>query len=154
MARKPDIQYIRYYTDGSAAKKIERKLPSWKNKTVTTKAPRTIQYVLHVDLLAICGIAVAAVLLIMMVVGVVQLRAAQEQTRQYAQYVQKLEQANDLLHAQYADGYDLEEIRQQALLLGLVPIDSVEQIDIQIPVLQAAPKLTLWERICEFFRSW
>ncbi len=153
MARKTDIQYIRYYTDGSAAKKIEPKLPGKRNKPITPRMPRT-QYVLHVDLLAICGIAVAAVLLIMMAVGVVQLRAAQEQTRQYAQYVQQLEQTNHLLQAQYEAGYDLEDIRHQAELLGLVPVESVEQIELEIPEIQTAPKLTLWERICGFFRNW
>ncbi len=153
MARKTEIQYIRYYTDGSAAKKIEPKLPRKKSKPIAPRRPR-IQYVLHVDLLAICGIAVAAVLLIMMVVGVVQLRTAQEQTRQYAQYVQTLEQNNSLLQSQYAAGYDLEEIRHQAQLLGLVPMDSVEQIALQIPVPQPAPEPTLWERICQFFRDW
>lgn len=153
MARKTEIQYIRYYTDGSAAKKLERKLPGKKNKPMLPKMPQT-QYVLHVDLLAICGIAVAVVLLIMMAVGVVQLRTAQEQTRQYAQYVQKLEQHNNLLQSQYAAGYDLEEIKQQAELLGLVPIESVEQIEIQIPAPQTTPEPTLWERICGFFRDW
>lgn len=153
MARKTEIQYIRYYTDGSAAKKLEPKLPEKRSKPIVPRVPR-IQYVLHVDLLAIGGIAVAAVLLIMMAVGVVQLRGAQEQTRQYAQYVQQLDQANQQLQSQYEEGYDLEDIRHQAELLGLVPIESAEQIDIQIPAPQTAPKLTLWERICEFFRSW
>ena len=153
MARKVDIQYVRYYTDGSAAKKVEHTIPRKRKKPIIPPVTQT-QYVLHVDLLAIVGIVVAAVLLIMMLVGVVQLRGAQEQTRLYAQYVMELEQTNELLQSEYADGYDLEQIRQQALMLGLVPIESVERIEIDVSVPQAAEEPTLWERICEFFRNW
>lgn len=153
MARRVDIQYIQYYTDGSAAKKIEHTAPRKRKKPIIPPAKQT-QYVLHIDLLAIVGIVMAAVLLIMMLIGVMQLRAAQEETRLYAQYVAQLEQNNELLQAEYADGYDLEQIRQQALLLGLVPIESVEHIDIDVSVPQNVEEPTLWERICEFFRNW
>lgn len=154
MARKTEIQYIRYYTDGSAAKKIERTLPKKRRNKPMASQTSQQQYVLHVDLLAIVGIVMAVVLLIMMVAGIVQLRAAQEQARLHAQYVLELEKTNTLLQSEYADGYDLEQIRQQALLLGLVPIESVEHIDIQVSEPQAVEEPTIWERICEFFRNW
>ena len=105
MARYADVQYIRLYTDGSAARKLE--VPSVIKQQPRRKRKAQKKIILHVDPVAILGLAVAAVMLILMLTGVSELRAAQQKTAQMEQYVVSLEQNNAQLEENYHSGYDL-----------------------------------------------
>ena len=61
MARQPDVQYIRFYTDGSAARKVEVAGPV-RNSALPQKPRKKKKIVLYVDPLAILGIFTAVIL--------------------------------------------------------------------------------------------
>ena len=148
MAQRTDIQYIRFYTDGSAARKaapVSYVEPRKKPKTKKQKAT-----VIYIDPLAVVGIAAAAVLLIMMVVGLVGFYNAQHQMQVMESYVQDLTQQNQQLQEEYKAGYDLEEIRKIAEALGMVPKEDVESIIINIPAPEPQPEPTFWEKVGTF----
>ena len=148
MARQPDVRYIRLYTDGSAARKIETIAPV---KTAQLpKIRKQKKIVLWIDPVAVLALAVAAVMMILMVVGVTKLHEAQQQTAAMEQYVQQLQERNETLRTAYAEGYDLEEVERTAHALGMVPTDHVKHVTIQVQTPEAAPKLTLWEQIGTF----
>jgi len=152
MARQPDVQYIRFYTEGSAAQKIK---PVQEFQPLEMpRQRRKKRVVVKVDPVAIVGIVVAAVMLCMMVSGIVRVRQAQAQAVQMASYVETLQARNEALAEEYAAGYDLEAVEQMALALGLVPRDQVEQISVSVQVpQQIEEEPTLWERIYTLLTS-
>lgn len=150
MARKPDIQYIRYYTDGSAARQLEPKLPKRK-KTSSPKVRRQKVRVIHVDPLALGGIVVSAMMLIMMIVGSVQLYTVRQQEQQMRSYVSSLQVENAQLHDTYETGYDIEAYEKAALAMGMVPIEDTTRITIFVSEPEVVAEPTLWEQIWVFF---
>lgn len=154
MVRKPDVQYIRYYTDGSAAKQVQDK-PSRQKKYALSKAPRqhSEQKVTRIDPLAVGGILISAVMLILMVVGTVELFTIRKQADQMEQYVAQLYAQNIELRSDYESGYDLDEIQRSANALGLVPIEE-KTITVSIPsqnIRLAQPDV--WQRLSQFFQG-
>lgn len=152
MANKTDVQYIRFYTDGSAARKIEPEPPK-KRAFRPIRRPRT-KLVVHVDLLAGVTIAVAAVMLVLMLVGLVNMRHAQAEQARMEQYVQTLKSKNSELRQTYESGFDLEEVAQKAEELGMIPAQEAEHIPIRVEVpVKPEAEPTLWQRICTFLRD-
>lgn len=148
MAQLSKVQYVQYYTDGSAARKMA---PRTRYKTgKLPRVRRQKRLMLYVDPVAIAGIAVALVMLVLMIVGVAQLRSAQEQTAAMAKYVETLEQENQLLQNTYTSGYDLEEIERMALALGMVPEDQVQHITLQVPAVQLQEEPNGFSRFWSF----
>lgn len=151
MARKPDIQYIQFYTDGNAAKQMQAK-PRVTVKYALPKAKRPQQKVIHVDPLALGGLIVSAVMLILMIVGSVQLFTLQEQTRQMESYVSLLYSENYHLKTAYESGYDLEEIEKTAHVLGLVPVEE-KTVTVSVPVEKVImQEPTVWQKMSAFFQ--
>ncbi len=151
MALQPDIQYVSFYMDGSTAKKMERQAVG------SARAPRpryhkTKRRVVRVDPVAIAGIAVAMVMLVAMLAGVVQYGNCLQRSQQMDQYIQQLQLQNGQLQQTYRDGYDLDEIRDIADALGMVPADTVEEIPIQVQVPQPEEprELSFWENAAKF----
>ena len=66
MARRPDIQYVRYYTDGSAARQLEPKAP--RKKQQLPKVKQQPKQTLYIQPMAIAGVLLSAVMLVMMIV--------------------------------------------------------------------------------------
>ena len=130
MAKQRVIQYVNFYTDGSAARKIEPVAPV--KKAVLPKQKKQKRKVIRLDPIAILGMAVAACMLIMMLVGISSLNSAREETMTMRNYVDTLAQENAVLQEQYANGYDLEEIRTTALALGLIPSENAHQTTIYV----------------------
>lgn len=147
MARKTEIQYIRLYTDGSAARKLEPVTP-WKTARLP-KVNRQKRITLRIDPVATVGIVVAVVMLILMAVGVGQLRAAQQQATVMEQYVDTLRNNNQVLQDTY-DAIDLEEIEHMALALGMVPEDQVRHVTMKVPAAQTVEEPGAWESVWTF----
>ncbi len=150
MARVNQVQYVNFYTAGSAAYKYEpTPLPKKKQATLP-KMRRKKRIVIHVDPVAVLCACAAVVLLVMMLSSLVQFSAVQKQEAQMAAYVEQLKQENEALDAEYRSGYDLEEIRDIALGMGMVPVDQVEhiQVELNVPVVEEEP--TAWENFCTF----
>ena len=126
MAQLSKVQYVQFYTEGSAARKLDLKVPGIQEARPRPRKQKRIK--LYVDPVAIAGILVAAVMLILMVVGVFQLRDAQAERSILAKQVADLEQEHALLQNAYTSGYKLEDIEQTAQALGLVPEEQVRHI--------------------------
>lgn len=134
MARQPEIQYIRLYTQGSAARQLEMAPPDRKKpRTRLPKPRREKQMVIRLDPIALCGIVVAAVMLVLMVVGSLRLYRIQQETARMEKYVAALQLENQVLEYTYESGFDLEEIREIALSMGMIPKEDVPQITIRVP---------------------
>lgn len=150
MARVNKVQYVNFYTAGSAAFKYEpAPLPKKKQATLP-KVRRKKRIVIHVDPVAAIGVCVAMVLLVMMFSSLAQFAAVQKQEAQMAAYVEQLQQENAVLQSEYQAGYDLEEIQDIAIGMGMVPAEQAERVQVQVsaPVVEEEP--TAWENFCTF----
>ena len=148
MARQPDIQYIRFYTDGSAARKVAPVAPLKTIKLPKIKLKKRIT--VHIDPLAVAGIVMAAVMMVLMVVGMAKLSSATGEMETMSSYVQTLSQENAQLQQTFTEGYDLEEVERTALALGLVPKEQVRHITVRVPPVQVQEEPGAWQRLCAF----
>lgn len=154
MARKPDVQYIRFYTDGSAAKQV-RPTPHKKMKYALPKAPRREKQVrtVHVDPLSLAGIIISAVMLVLMIVGTVELFSIRQQADRMEMYASSLYTQNVELKSEYESGYDLEQIASAANALGLVPVEE-KTVTVSFPEQNVQlSQVTVWERLSLFFQD-
>ena len=146
MARKPDIQYVRYYTDGSAARQLEVYSPR-KNKTAAPRPRKQKGYVIYVDPLAVGGILLAAVMLVMMLVSSIRLVVARQELSDAQAYVTTLTQSNEQLRKTYDASYDLEEVEKSALALGMIPISQATTIYVDVEEDVVVEEPTFWDRM-------
>ena len=131
MARKPEIQYIRYYIDGTAARKQEPQLPQ-KQKRPLPQKKRRPKYVLKVQPLAVLGVVLSVVLLCMMIGGISEFLDARQQMQQMQERVLSQRRENSQLRETYEESINLEEIQKAALALGMVPEEQVKHITISV----------------------
>ena len=117
MVRKPDVQYIRCYTDGSSARALQ--LFTSAPKTKLPKAKRKKALVIRLDPLAYAGILVSLVMVVLMAISCIQLRAIQEKTYQMDSYVDTLKEQNARLSHNYHTGYAAGSFRSYRILLLL-----------------------------------
>lgn len=152
MARQPEIQYVRYYTYGSAARQLEPEIVR-KNKVglPQPKVRKDKRTVIHFDPIYLCAMFVAGAMLLTMVLGLVHLGIANAEAAQMESYVDSLYRENDRLTKAYEESYDLEEVKQQALQMGLVPMEQVEHIALQVQLPENEPELTVWEQFAMFW---
>ena len=148
MARHTNIQYIRCYTEGNAARKVAPaaplktiKLPKIKKQTCTTR---------YIDPMAAAGIAMAVMMAVLIVVGVVRLGVARQEMAAMSSYVQTLREENVRLEQDFAAGYDIDEIEKTATALGMVPKEQVEHVTLQLPDFAEAEEPSVWERFTTF----
>ena len=132
MTRYPNVQYVHFYTDGSAARKLEPIIPLKRNTVRIPAQKKSKRKVIYLDPVAICSMAVALCLLVMMVVGVGQFYALRAENENMSAYVHYLQQENQRLTEEYAQSYDLNEIRQTATALGMVPAEQVRSTPIDV----------------------
>ena len=131
MARGNEIRYIQFYTDGSAARQLEPKVQQ-KKKLQQPRRKHQKKIVLHVDLLAATGILVACVMLIMMLSGMMTLNKINGEIDRLESYLTELESENLQLHQTYRAGFDLDQIREAALEMGMIP--AARAVTVSLPV--------------------
>lgn len=151
MAYRSDVTYIRYYTDGSAARQPVPKVPQ--KKRTLPKVKQQPKQVLYIQPIAVVGLLLSAVMLVMMIAGAVELQNAKQQKRAMEEYVQKLTWENSHSRAEYEDGLDLETIEKSAIALGMVPQDQVRQITISVPMPETEETPGFWEKTLVFLES-
>ena len=84
-------------------------------------------------------------------IGLIRLQAAQSRNVQMAQYVDTLTENNTALQAQFHEVCDLDEVRQLALALGMVPKADAPETGITMYVPEEPVVTpTLWEQIGTF----
>lgn len=152
MARQPDIQYVRFYTAGSAARKLETEVqPQKKAELPKPKVRRQRRKIIRIDPIALCAVAVAVVMFVAMVAGVVELATVSIRADEMESYAAQLQGVNAQLRDTYESGYDLADIEEKALAMGMVPVDQVEHITVQVETKQPEPEPTFWEKLGAMF---
>ncbi len=148
MQQKTSVQYVRFYTDGSAARKVAVAAPFQTAKLPRAKKKKHI--VLCIDPVAMAAILMAVVMTVLLATGVAELCRAKAQVEVMTHQVELLKVKNEQLQTDYARGYKPEEIQRTALALGLVPKDQVPQVTLKLPAPVAPQQPTTWERFCAF----
>lgn len=140
MARKQYDRYVRYYTAGSAAAKLEPEarrasLPKYVNPEKRKPIP--------FDPVAFVGSAVAVLLAVLMIVGLFQVAGTTAQVRQAETRLAGLQREEQILNERYVSGYDLNEIRTAAQSMGMIPAEEAPRVQVEIPVRQAPENRTV-----------
>ena len=149
MAQRTDIRYVRLYTDGTAARKLDVARPAAKT-TLPRKAKKQKKIILHVDPIAILGTITAMVMLVIMVVSMFMLRDAENRATAMEQRVEKVLMENQELQKEYESGYDLEQVERTALALGMVPKAEVQHVKLHVQVPQVQTPDTAWDQFVAF----
>ncbi len=153
MARKNDILYVNFYTDGSAARKVAPAFPAAKPRKKPA-AKRQEKVVIHIDPVAMGSLVVAVVMLIMMSVGLTNLQNARADAMAMEKYVQDLTAENERLTEEFHQQVDLEAVEKTALALGMVPKEQVQSTPITVNVMQEeAPAETFWSQVTAFLTN-
>ena len=132
MARGSDIRYVQFYTDGSAARQLDLKPRQPKKKLRQPRPRRQKKIVLYVDFVAVTGMLVAGVMLLLMLTGMFSLTKLNGEVTRLEGYLAELESENLELHQTYRDGYDLDQIREQALEMGMIPAARATTVTIEV----------------------
>ena len=148
MARKTNVQYISFYTDGSAARKVEPVAPLKTMKLPKIKIQKRATIV--IDPMAVAGIAMAVMMAVLMVIGVAKLTAVRQDMAVMSQYVDSLREDNVRLEQEFAEGYDIDEIERTAKALGMIPMEQAEHVTLRLPELQEVEEPSVWERFTTF----
>jgi H+/gluconate symporter-like permease len=151
MAMPHEIQYINAYVSGSAAYRMDVK--QQKKAASLPKAPRHAKakvLPIFVDRTAILGILMAVIMLVVMAVGYVQLLDAKQEAVAMQNYVQQLQQENAVLKDTYASSYAPEEVAGSAQTMGMVPMEQVQTVKIEVSVPQLEEDPTAWQALCTF----
>ena len=151
MARRPDVQYVRYYTDGSAARQLEPKTP--RKKRQLPKVKQQPRQTLYIQPMAIAGVLLSVVMLVMMITGSVELYHAQQEKQAMEEYVLQLNKENLIKRAEYEESLDLETIEKSALALGMIPESEAKTITISIPVPEIVEEPGFWEKTVLFLEG-
>lgn len=153
MARQPDIQYVQFYTVGSAARKLEPvERPAKNGATLPKMRPRVDKRkVIRVDPMSVCAFCVASVMLVAMAVGMLQYGQLVQKADAMESYAASLSAENAQLHAQYRSSYDLKDVEQKALAMGLVPESELQHVTVKVEVPQPEAEPTAWQEFCQFF---
>ncbi len=152
MARKPEIEYVRYYTAGSAAKVLERRPVSPKPKVNRKHAP-VKKIVIPFDSIAVIGTAVAVVMFVCMLVGFYQLTKVNSQIVKTENAISTMKAENTRLQEKYKQSYNLEAVKTAAVSMGLVPRDQVKHITIHLPEPVEEEQPSWWESFVESFKE-
>ena len=130
MARKYTERYVRFYTVGSAAAKletVERKAALPQYKTPEKRKP------IAVDPIALVGSAVAILLAVLMLVGFAQVAHTSARVHELQTQVMTLELEQEQLRQKYENGYDLEEVRAAAESMGMIPVEDAVHVRVEMP---------------------
>lgn len=154
MALQPDIQYVRFYTSGSAARKLELLPKKEKVKISAPQRPQTHRKkktLVYIDPISVFAVLVAGIMFIAMAVGMLRLGSVNSEVDRMSEYVMQLQAENTTLRNEYRSGYDLQDVEQKALEMGLVPVEQVEKVVVDVPEIAEEPELSFWEKVGAFF---
>ena len=149
MAMQPEVRYINAYVSGTAACQPEKK-PHKKQAVRLPKARKQQKLVIPVDMVAVGGILAAVVLSVLLLVGLTQMHQAQQEAKAMKEYAISLQAENQKLRDTYTSGYNAEEIREIALKMGMVPVEDVPHMQIQLTAPQQVQQPTAWESFWAF----
>ena len=151
MIYKHDIQYITdFYTPGSEAVKVA---PKEQPKKAAPKIIPREQIKVYVDPVALASVVVAAVLLVLMAVSMLRFVDVCEQHELMESKLIQIQDENALKYHEYRSGYDLDEIREQALALGMIPASEAQTFTVSVTIPEPEPEPTWWENVVWFLEG-
>ena len=154
MVQKPDIQYVtQFYSYGSEAKVLELKPEKKKQKFTLPKAFPQQKISIHVDPVAWAGIAIAIVMVVLMAVSVRSYLDTCAEYERMTDYVIGLQNTNVEKQQEYVKMYDLTDIQEKALALGMIPMEEAEVITIQPVYPEPEAEVPWWEDISWFLKG-
>ena len=130
MARKYNDRYVRFYTYGSAAVKVEdpRRTASLPKEQKAQKR-KPIPF----DPFAFAGNVVAIFMAILMIVGFIQVAATNAKVQELETQLMVLEQQEQMLLEKYYGSFDLDEVRVAAESMGMIPAEEATHVQIRVP---------------------
>lgn len=145
MARRNNDRYVRYYTVGSAAAKLE---PEARKASLPKYDKPEKRRPIPFDPVAFVGSAVAVLLAVLMIVGLIQVAGTAAQVRELETKLIALERQEKILVERYESGYDLDEIRAAAHSMGMIPVEEAERVYVDVPtVIVEAPQVNWWDSL-------
>ena len=151
MARNNGIEYIRFYTSGTAAQKLEPEEPRKPRRPAPRQKKKRIP--IAFDPVAVFGTTVAIVMVLCVIIGFAQHNHMNDQITAMEQQISALKSQQYALEKKYSAGIDLEDIRQTANAMGLVPIEEVRHITITIPEPEVEETLPWWQELWMNFKA-
>ena len=129
MARKYNDRYVRFYTYGSAAVKVEdpRRTASLPKEQKAQKR-KPIPF----DPFAFAGNVVAVFMAILMIVGFIQVAVTNAKVQELESQLMVLEQQEQMLLEKYYGSFDLDEVRAAADSMGMIPIEEAAHVQIRV----------------------
>ena len=129
MARKYNDRYVRFYTYGSAAVKVEdpRRTASLPKEQKAQKR-KPIPF----DPFAFAGNVVAVFMAILMIVGFIQVAVTNAKVQELESQLMVLEQQEQMLLEKYYGSFDLDEVRAAAESMGMIPIEEAAHVQIRV----------------------
>ena len=149
MATQPEVRYINAYVSGTCAPQPEKKSHN-RTSAQLPQVKKQQKWLISVDMAALSGIVAALMLSVLLIVGLVQMNQTQQEAQMYEQYVMNLQQENALLRDTYSSGYNLEEVQSIAQAMGMVPVEQVTHIQVQVNEPAEVVELTAWESFWAF----
>ena len=154
MVQKPDIQYVtQFYSYGSEAKVPELKPVKKKQKTALPLAKPDQKIRIAVDYVALAGIMIAIAMVIVMAFSVRGYLETCDEYRTMTKRVIALQNINVEKQQEYKALYDLDDIREKALALGMIPMEDAEVITISPVIPEPEPETPWWENISWFMKG-
>ena len=150
---KINNRYIQFYTPGSVAVKVAvQEEQYWLPIPEQKKEKKTI---IRVDPISVIGFAVAVCMLILLTVGMGQMNAARREVNALEHYIAQLTAENRALEETYSEGYELWDIEQKALNMGMIPVEEVHtsRIYVTMPHTQTVESPTGWAKITTYLTS-
>ena len=129
MARKYNDRYVRFYTFGSTAAKVEQERSASLPKYNKPPKRKPIPF----DPVAFVGCTVAVLLLVLMVVGFAQVAHTAAQVKQVQTQIMSLELEHQMLEERYEAGYDLNEVQAAAVSMGMVSLENANHVRVDVP---------------------
>ncbi len=148
---KGKVQYVRFYTAGSAAQKLETRVDQKVSRAKAPRpaAPQVRKAPLVVEPYALIGTVIAVVMVVCVAFGFFEVNRANSRKAAMETYIQTVAAENQALQKQYEQGYDPDTVRITAEAMGLVPVEQVRHIKVSIVEPLAEPEPTFWESLWE-----
>lgn len=152
MAKRDEIQYVRYYAVGSTARKLEpKRQPRRRAAEQAAPKPEEQRIPIYFDRTAVLGTALAVVMLLCVVFGFGRVNRLNQQIADMEAHIAGLRAENYGYQKDYANGVDLDDVRAAAEAMGLVPMEQVRHITVHIPQPEEPQELPWWQ---ELWNDW
>ena len=150
---KVNNRYVQFYTPGSTAVKVA--IQEEQNWLPIPEAKPVKKTIVRIDPISVLGFAVAVCMLILLAVGVTHLNSARREVNALEHYIAQLTAENHNLQETYSAGYEIRDIEQKALNLGMVPMEeaTTSHIYITVPHVEELKTETAWSKVSTYLAS-